>query len=163
MPRAGVQYCHFAFFSTTKYEFLLAEKFEQSPNLQCLVLKDEADPGFPSFFVLSAKHLATFSDQLLPQDFVNQGGDPFLFELYRSIGAVDSLSAVSINNKRGDIVLCNTCAFGVQCQTEQRERNVVLQVDHNCTLQYMSPQGIVVSQYQTVFLNNTCETGNDSC
>ena len=95
-------------------KFLYAEKFEQSPSLQCLLLKDEADPGFPSFFALSATHLKTFG-QLLPQNFVNQGGDPFLFELYRSIGAVDSLPAVSINNTRGTILPCNTCAFAVQC------------------------------------------------
>ena len=31
--------------------------------------------------------------------------------------------------------------LGVQCQTEQHEHNVVLQVEHNCTMQHMSTQG----------------------
>lgn len=80
-----------------------ADAFALEPRLQCLVLRDAAEPGFPSFCVLSAAHLTRFGDHLLPPGvFVNQDADPFLFELYRSCpGAVAALSTVTVTNKRG--------------------------------------------------------------
>jgi hypothetical protein len=74
------------------------------PRLQYLVLTDAAEPGFPSFPVLSAAHLKHFGGQLLPERmFVNQDADPFLLELYRCCpGAVAALSTVIVTNKRGE-------------------------------------------------------------
>jgi hypothetical protein len=47
--------------------------FQQQPCLMLLLLRDEADPGFPSFPVLRVReHLALFG-QLLPDCFINQG------------------------------------------------------------------------------------------
>lgn len=47
--------------------------FEQDPQLMLLLLKDEADPGFPSFPVLRVDtHLKLFGE-LLPDCFINQG------------------------------------------------------------------------------------------
>lgn len=73
--------------------------------------KDAAEPGFPSFAVLSAAHLTRFGSHLLPSGvFVNQDADPFLFELYRCCpGAVAALSTITVTNKRGGsstILLC---------------------------------------------------------
>jgi len=47
--------------------------FEQDPQLMLLLLKDAADPGFPSFPVLRVNtHLKLFGE-LLPDFFANQG------------------------------------------------------------------------------------------
>jgi len=76
------------------------------PALMVMVatLVDAADPGFPSFPVLRvARHLATFGGRLLPDAFdgLNQGGDPFLAELYRRAGAQRDLRGVSVSNAVG--------------------------------------------------------------
>lgn len=70
------------------------------PRLRCIALLDAADPGFPSFIAVHASHLCLFG-RLLPGEFVNQGGDPYLFELYRSIGAADVCGAVTVHNSIG--------------------------------------------------------------
>jgi len=85
-----------------------AEAFRADDRLQLLLLKDEAEPGFPSFPVLRTAHLVRFDGRLLPDAFVNQDGDPFLFELYRCMpGAAASSSEVSIVNKRGETLQRN--------------------------------------------------------
>jgi glycosyltransferase involved in cell wall biosynthesis len=47
----------------------------------CVAMNDLSFPGFPTFPVVHRWHLNHF-DTLLPKQFVNQGGDPFLYELY---------------------------------------------------------------------------------
>ncbi|KAL0050914.1 hypothetical protein WJX82_009838 [Trebouxia sp. C0006] len=42
-----------------------------------------------------------FGGTAVPKVLLNQGGDPFLMELYRSIGGVQSMHAVTVVNKRG--------------------------------------------------------------
>ena len=51
---------------------LVLDRFSSDPSLMCLLLRDHADPGYPSFPVLRSEHLAVFG-RLLPQIFVNQG------------------------------------------------------------------------------------------
>lgn len=53
----------------------------------CVALYDESFPGFPTFPVVHRWHYETFDRVLLPSTFDNQGGDPFLFELYKRFGA----------------------------------------------------------------------------
>jgi hypothetical protein len=52
---------------------LIADAFESALSLMCLILKDEADPGFPSFPVLRADVHFDIFGRLLPNCFVNQG------------------------------------------------------------------------------------------
>lgn len=51
----------------------IIKQFQQNPDLMLLLLRDAADPGFPSFPVLRVdQHLRIF-DKLMPDCFVNQG------------------------------------------------------------------------------------------
>ena len=51
----------------------------------CVAMNDLSFPGFPTFPVVHRWHLNHFGT-LLPKQFVNQGGDPFLYELYSRFG-----------------------------------------------------------------------------
>lgn len=46
-----------------------------------VAMKDLAFPGFPTFPVVHRWHIEHFG-AILPKQFANQGGDPYLFELY---------------------------------------------------------------------------------
>lgn len=48
----------------------------------CVCFRDRSFEVFPTFPVIHRSHFDVFG-RLLPPDFVNQHGDPFLFELYR--------------------------------------------------------------------------------
>lgn len=61
----------------TRLDFLLAP---------VVAFNDLAFPGFPTFPVVHRWHIQSFGT-LLPKQFVNQGGDPFLYELYSRFGA----------------------------------------------------------------------------
>eukprot|EP01031_Cornospumella_fuschlensis_P024430 gene24430-29529_t len=66
----------------------------------CVALKDVNAPSFPSFPVLTKVHVQIFP-YLFPEDFVNQGADPFVFELYRRFGAAKIVKEVEITNEQG--------------------------------------------------------------
>eukprot|EP00955_Chlamydomonas_euryale_P085735 364152-Chlamydomonas_euryale.AAC.8 len=56
----------------------------------CVAFRDEAFPVFPTFPVIHKLHLEIFG-KLFPEEFVNQHGDPYLFELYaRCVSASSS-------------------------------------------------------------------------
>lgn len=52
----------------------------------CIAFRDESFNVFPTFPVMHRIHLQIFGT-LFPIEFINQHGDPFLFELYRRFGA----------------------------------------------------------------------------
>ncbi|GAX81556.1 hypothetical protein CEUSTIGMA_g8984.t1 [Chlamydomonas eustigma] len=83
---------------------LVLEQFQADPNLMCLLLNDVADPGYPSFPVIRASHML-IHNSLLPKEFVNQGGDPFLAELYRRSGGLKMCRDITVFNKVGGIQL----------------------------------------------------------
>jgi hypothetical protein len=58
----------------------------------CVAVRDKSFSCFPTFPVLHQFHLEAFG-KLFPCEFINQHGDPFLFELYRRWGAPPALSA----------------------------------------------------------------------
>lgn len=71
----------------------VACKFQNISNITglplgaaCVAVKDMSFPGFPTFPVVHRWHMKHFGD-LLPKQFVNQGGDPYLFELYSRFNA----------------------------------------------------------------------------
>lgn len=108
-----------------------AEKLQADPSVKCLVLKDEADPGFPSFLVLATSHLSIFGGKLLPTVLLNQGGDPFLMELYRCIGVVDSMPSVTVRNKQG--ILRSDTQISFMCnQTARAEQIAPTLSNVNC-------------------------------
>lgn len=73
----------------------LHTKFPQLPfGFGCVALNDESAPGFPTFPVLHRLHIDIFG-QMLPNNFINQDGDPFLFQLYKRWGASTFLESVT--------------------------------------------------------------------
>jgi hypothetical protein len=69
-------------------------------GLACVAFRDQAFPVFPTFPVLHRRHIEVFG-RLLPQEFVNQHGDPFLFEIYRRYGASRFAPIAKLRNKVG--------------------------------------------------------------
>lgn len=66
----------------------------------CVAFRDETFPVFPTFPVIHRSHFSTFGS-LLPIEFVNQHGDPFLFELYRRLGTAEFASVATLENTIG--------------------------------------------------------------
>jgi hypothetical protein len=66
----------------------------------CVAFRDDTFPVFPTFPVVHSSHLRLFGG-LLPPAFVNQHGDPFLFELYRKLGASEFAPLARLINKVG--------------------------------------------------------------
>ena len=63
----------------------------------CIALRDTSFPAFP---VIHRFHLELFGE-LFPDEFKNQHGDPFLFELYRRFGAAFFAPTASVCNTVG--------------------------------------------------------------
>ena len=66
-----------------------------------VALSDISFPGYPTFPVIHREHLNCFQ-RILPQPFVNQGGDPYLFELYSRWNASSFVSSRLENTLGGD-------------------------------------------------------------
>ena len=58
-------------------------KYQAPSGFGCVGFSDESFPGFPTFPVVTWRHLDMFDNSLFPDCFINQDGDPFLFQLYR--------------------------------------------------------------------------------
>lgn len=67
----------------------------------CVAFIDESFRGFPSFPVIHKWHFETYNGSILPSSFTNQGGDPFLFELYKRLGASEFALDCSLVNTIG--------------------------------------------------------------
>lgn len=71
------------------------------PNgMACVAFKDLSSPGFPCFPVIHRHHIRVFGNAV-PEQFVNQDGDPYLFALYRRFGASSYSQNVSLTNGIG--------------------------------------------------------------
>ncbi|KAI0067649.1 glycosyltransferase family 2 protein [Artomyces pyxidatus] len=49
----------------------------------CVTFTDVSFPGMPTFPIVSRVHMNIFEGKVVPASFINQDGDPFLFQLYR--------------------------------------------------------------------------------
>ncbi|KAG2143095.1 glycosyltransferase family 2 protein [Suillus clintonianus] len=68
-------------------QFTLIAQHEQVPQgMGCVAFTDVTFPGMPTFPVIHRTHMDVFEGQVIPDVFVNQDGDPFLFQLYRKWG-----------------------------------------------------------------------------
>ncbi|KIP05821.1 glycosyltransferase family 2 protein [Phlebiopsis gigantea 11061_1 CR5-6] len=68
---------------------LLATTHEETGvplGLGCVAFTDTTFPGMPTFPVIHRTHMSIFDGQVVPDVFVNQDGDPFLYQLYRRFG-----------------------------------------------------------------------------
>ncbi|KAJ3777051.1 NAD-dependent epimerase/dehydratase [Lentinula raphanica] len=52
-------------------------------GLGCVAFTDVTFPGMPTFPVVHRTHMDIFNGEVVPSVFINQDGDPFLFQLYR--------------------------------------------------------------------------------
>ena len=66
----------------------------------CVALTDESFPGFPTFPVVHRWHINKFGT-VLPRQFVNQGGDPYLYELYSRFNASSFVPRCRLTNTIG--------------------------------------------------------------
>lgn len=71
--------CHHAFGD-------LASREGIPHGLGCVAFTDTTFPGMPTFPVVHRTHMDIFNGQVIPDTFINQDGDPFLFQLYRRWG-----------------------------------------------------------------------------
>lgn len=71
--------CHSTFVS-------LSESSGIPFGLACVAFTDVTFPGMPTFPIIHKSHMEVFGGQVVPEVFVNQDGDPFLFQLYRRWG-----------------------------------------------------------------------------
>lgn len=69
-----------------------------------VAFNDLAFPGFPTFPVVHRWHVRSFG-QLLPKQFVNQGGDPFLYELYSRLGTAGWEVSCRLENTIGGMLM----------------------------------------------------------
>lgn len=67
----------------------------------CIAFSDRYFPGFPTFPVMGRIHFEIFGGDVLPMDFINQDGDPYLFQLYRRWGCSVMLQEVFLENTMG--------------------------------------------------------------
>lgn len=49
----------------------------------CVAFTDISFPGMPTFAIIHRTHLDIFNGDVIPENFINQDGDPFLYQLYR--------------------------------------------------------------------------------
>ncbi|EKM59541.1 glycosyltransferase family 2 protein [Phanerochaete carnosa HHB-10118-sp] len=60
-------------------------------GLGCVAFEDATFPGMPTFPVVHRMHMEIFDGRVVPDVFVNQDGDPFLYQLYRRFGCSRSV------------------------------------------------------------------------
>lgn len=66
----------------------------------CIAFLDESFRGFPTFPVIHKWHFGALGGSVLPSQFDNQGGDPFLFELYKRFDTSE-FASYSLENTIG--------------------------------------------------------------
>ncbi|KAI0346951.1 glycosyltransferase family 2 protein [Trametopsis cervina] len=67
----------------------------------CVSFTDISFPGMPTFPIIHRTHMDIFHGQVVPDIFVNQDGDPYLFQLYRRFGCATMIDCPIINTVGG--------------------------------------------------------------
>uniref|UniRef100_D8Q052 Glycosyltransferase family 2 protein n=1 Tax=Schizophyllum commune (strain H4-8 / FGSC 9210) TaxID=578458 RepID=D8Q052_SCHCM len=70
----------------------------------CVAFMDETFAGMPTFPVVHRKHLDMFGGEVIPDIFVNQDGDPYLYTIYRRFGCSRMLEDCRLRNDIGGSV-----------------------------------------------------------
>jgi GT2 family glycosyltransferase len=89
------------------FKSLHQTKFTSLPfGFGCIALNDTSAVGFPTFPIVHRLHLDIFGkEHIIPSDFINQDGDPYLFQLYKQWGGSSFLSGVTLQNSIGGLQL----------------------------------------------------------
>ncbi|KAL0949076.1 hypothetical protein HGRIS_009171 [Hohenbuehelia grisea] len=70
-----------------EFVMLQATRSPTHPHgIGCVAFTDISFPGMPTFPIIHRTHLDIFNGEVVPEDFINQDGDPYLFQLYRRWG-----------------------------------------------------------------------------
>ena len=69
----------------------------------CVVVREVREPAWPTFLALDASDFVRRTQEIFPNHFVNQDGDPFLYELYRRLGKVLWTSRAYVCNREGGV------------------------------------------------------------
>ncbi|KAJ3562199.1 hypothetical protein NP233_g9726 [Leucocoprinus birnbaumii] len=72
-------------------------------GLACVSFTDLSFPGMPTFPIIHRSHMEAFDGEVVPDTFINQDGDPFLFQLYRCWGTSVMFSCRLRNGVGGSI------------------------------------------------------------
>jgi nucleoside-diphosphate-sugar epimerase/glycosyltransferase involved in cell wall biosynthesis len=84
-------------------EFQRIAKREGVPaGFGCVAFTDVTFPGMPTFPIIHRTHLDIFDGKVVPDVFVNQDGDPFLYQLYRRFGCSTLFPAIISNEVGGE-------------------------------------------------------------
>ncbi|TDL21121.1 hypothetical protein BD410DRAFT_316142 [Rickenella mellea] len=75
-------------------EFLRAGRDEGVPTgFGCIALTDVSFPGMPTFPVVHRTHMDIFGGEVVPEVFINQDGNVYLYQLYRRWGCSRMISS----------------------------------------------------------------------
>jgi nucleoside-diphosphate-sugar epimerase len=86
----------------TVLEFESLARREGVPsNFGCVAFTDVSFPGMPTFPILHRRHLDIFDGDIIPDCFINQDGDPYLYQLYRRWGCAAMFHSRIRNNLGG--------------------------------------------------------------
>lgn len=75
------------------------------PYFGLCALNDITSAGFPTFPIVTFLHMKMFNNTIIPHEFVNQDGDPYLWSLYRRYGASKFISEIELYNSVGGVEL----------------------------------------------------------
>lgn len=92
-------------------------------GMACCAFRDLTMPAFPTFPVIHRRHVEILG-AVLPPEFVNQGGDPFLFELYRRWGASAFVDTAALKNIVGGKDAARYSKLGVRWQGDVLTREL---------------------------------------
>ena len=88
-------------FESVKLKFTEMERSTGQPGFGCVALDDVSFPGFPTFPVVGRPHVEIFGGWA-PSAFINQGADPWIFEVYRKFNSACFCDARVRNGIGGD-------------------------------------------------------------
>ncbi|KAG8859103.1 hypothetical protein FRB96_004673 [Tulasnella sp. 330] len=69
----------------------------------CVAFTDDSFPGMPTFPIVHRSHLGVFGGEVIPDTFINQDGDPYLYQLYRRWGASSMIPCRLRNSVGGGV------------------------------------------------------------
>jgi len=94
----------------------LAAETNTPQGFGCIAFTDLSFPGMPTFPVLGATHYAIFPE-IFPDVFINQGADPYLFQLYRRWNAARMVTGMKLRNTIGGSDEARYTKVTVECGT----------------------------------------------
>ena len=81
-------------------DFAIKYRYQYPFGFGCVAIRDKSFPVFPTFPVIHRTHFDIF-EELFPEQFNNQHGDPYLFEIYRRFGNAIFTTSAFLDNTIG--------------------------------------------------------------